>query len=317
MTANPLTAAPRSYLYVPGNRAGMLHKAATRGADALIVDLEDAVPESGKEAALALVRSWLDETKATAREADPHGPHLTPEVWIRVNEGERGREESVHLAGPVVTGFCLAKCAGIEEVAAQHTVLTAVEERHGLAPGTFALAPLLETAAAVLDARQIAQAPRVRHLQLGEADLCAELGIAAPDASAPDGAVAGSALIAIRTGILLASAAAGLLPPVGPVSTDFTDLDALARTTRALRGLGYRSRACIHPGQLATVQNVFTPSSQEVAEAQALLERFDAATRDGSGVITGPDGRMVDEAVVRAARRVLAWRSPAGPRLFR
>ncbi|MFJ6797216.1 HpcH/HpaI aldolase/citrate lyase family protein [Streptomyces sp. NPDC091268] len=297
MTAADRTApVPRSYLYVPGDRPEMLAKATARGADALIVDLEDAVPASGKDRALELVRTWLTEAVTPGR---------MPELWIRVNPGERGCAESALLAGPAVTGFCLAKCSGSDDIAAQDAVLTAAEERHGLAPGALALAPLLETAAAVLDVRPIAQVPRVRHLHLGEADLCAELGIDAPDAPHGPG---GAALTAIRTQVLLASAAAGLLPPVGPVSTDFTDLDALARGTRALRGLGYRSRACVHPRQLAVVNAVFTPGPEEVAAAQALLDRFAEAVRAGSGVITGPDGRMVDEAVVRAARRVLATR---------
>lgn len=316
MTANALAPVPRSFLYVPGDRPEMLAKAIGRGADALIVDLEDAVPARAKEQALALVRVWLAEveaaadaeTEAAAPDGADAGAGRPPEIWIRVNPGERGRVETDRLAGRSVTGFCLAKCSGAEEIADQHAVLAAVEERHGLAPGTFALAPLLETAAAVLDVRHIARAPRVRHLQLGEADLCAELGLAAPDGTDPAGAAAGAALTAIRTDLLLASAAAGLLPPVGPVSTDFTDLDALARTTRALRGLGYRSRACIHPRQLAVVHAVFTPGPEEVAAAHALLDRFEEASRDGSAVITGPDGRMVDEAVVRAARRVLASR---------
>ncbi|MFE1231747.1 HpcH/HpaI aldolase/citrate lyase family protein [Streptomyces sp. NPDC058745] len=297
MTANQHPSAPRSYLYVPGDRPEMLAKAPARGADALIVDLEDAVPADGKDRALALVHGWLAETV----------PDRTPEIWIRVNPGERGRAESALLAGPAVTGFCLAKCSGAEAVAAQDAVLTAAETRHGLAPGGIALAPLLETAAAVLDVRPIAQAPRVRHLHLGEADLCAELGIAPADA--PDGH-GGAALTAIRTSVLLASAAAGLLPPVGPVSTDYTDLDALARGTRALRDLGYRARACVHPRQLAVVHAAFTPGPEEVAAARALLERFDEAVRNGSGVITDPDGRMVDEAVVRAARRLLATSHP-------
>ncbi|MFG2972463.1 HpcH/HpaI aldolase/citrate lyase family protein [Streptomyces sp. NPDC048331] len=301
MTADRTAPVPRSYLYVPGDRPEMLAKATARGADALIVDLEDAVPASGKDRARSLVRAWLVEAAAAGAAA----PGRTPEIWIRVNPGERGCAESALLAGPAVTGFCLAKCSGVDGIAAQDAVLTAAEERLGLAPGAVALAPLLETASAVLDVRPIAQASRVRHLHLGEADLCAELGIAAPEALDGPG---GAALAAIRTHVLLASAAAGLLAPVGPVSTDFTDLDALARGTRALRGLGYRSRACVHPRQLATVNAVFTPGPEEVAAAQALLDRFAEATRDGSGVITGPDGRMVDEAVVRAARRVLSTR---------
>ncbi|MFF3214363.1 HpcH/HpaI aldolase/citrate lyase family protein [Streptomyces sp. NPDC002886] len=308
MTTSHLKAVPRSLLYVPGDRPEMLAKAPDRGADALIVDLEDAVPAAGKDRALELVGDWLDALGSTRAQAVLPGTEPGPEIWIRVNPGARGREESARLARPEVTGFCLAKCSGTKEIEAQHRLLTAAEERLRLPAHTFVLAPLLETASAVLDVHRIARAPRVRHLQLGEADLCAELGITMPDTADRDSAAAGAALVAIRTNVLLASAATGLLPPVGPVSTDFTDLDALARSTRTLRGLGYRSRACIHPNQLGTVNDVFTPTTDEVTAARALLERFEEAARDGSGVTTGPDGRMVDAAVVRAARRVLAVR---------
>ncbi|MFD3677040.1 HpcH/HpaI aldolase/citrate lyase family protein [Streptomyces sp. NPDC058613] len=297
---------PRSYLYVPGDRPEMLAKALGRGADALIVDLEDAVAPSAKDTARTRVHDWLAQRAQRAQRAASAGPShdapgSPPEIWIRVNPGAVGLAESRLLAGPSVTGFCLAKCAGTDEIAAHDEVLTAAERRHGLGPGTLALAPLLETASAVLDARPIARAPRVRHLQLGEADLCAELGI---DRSDP----AGAALHSIRTGILLASSAAGLLPPVGPVATDFSDLSGFTRSTEALRGLGYRSRACIHPRQLAAVHAAFTPSPQELAAAADLLDRFTRATESGAGVITGPDGRMIDEAVIRAARRLLATR---------
>ncbi|MFD3869466.1 HpcH/HpaI aldolase/citrate lyase family protein [Streptomyces sp. NPDC058623] len=298
--------APRSYLYVPGDRPEMLAKALGRGADALIIDLEDAVAPSAKDLARTRVHDWLAELAAPDPFDSAAGPAHgvagpIPEIWIRVNPDAAGLAESRLLAGPSVTGLCLAKCAGTDEIAAHDEILTEAEHRHGIEPGALSLAPLLETASAVLDARSIAQAPRVRHLQLGEADLCAELGIDRSDSAGP-------ALSSIRTAILLASAAAGLLPPVGPVATDFTDLAGLARDTEALRGLGYRSRACIHPRQLATVHAAFTPSAQEVAAAADLLDRFTRATESGSGVVTGPDGRMIDEAVIRAARRLLATR---------
>ncbi|GAA4988904.1 hypothetical protein GCM10023205_69920 [Yinghuangia aomiensis] len=118
-------------------------------------------------------------------------------------------------------------------------------------------------AAAVLAARDIAGAPRVRRLQVGEADLCAELGVE-PGTDERE-------LLGVRSQIVPTSAAAGIEPPVAPASTNFTDLAALQASTEALRRLGYRGRACIHPAQLAVVHGVFTPSAEEVARARALL----------------------------------------------
>ena len=110
----------------------------------------------------------------------------------------------------------------------------------------------------------------------------------------------------MRSSVVLASAAAGIEPPVGPVSTNFRDLDALRHSTEALARLGYLGRACIHPAQAAVVNEVFTPSAEVVESARALIERYDAAVAAGEGVFTDDSGRMVDLAVVRQARRALA-----------
>ncbi|WP_329303624.1 CoA ester lyase [Streptomyces sp. NBC_00659] len=280
---------PRSYLYVPGDRPRMLAKALGRGADALIVDLEDAVAPAARRSALRAVRTWL--------EALP--PDGATSVWVRVNPGPDGLREAAALVCPALRGLCLAKCPHPGAVSAFHDVLTEREAKLGLTVGRIALSPLLETAAAVLNAPALAAAPRVAHLQAGEADLCAELGM---EPSSDDR----SELLVVRTTLVLASAAAGIAPPVGPVSTVFRDTQALLASTRALRRLGYRSRACIHPDQIPVVHEVFTPSAEEVSAARALVDRFEEAARSGLAVVTGADGRMVDEAVVRAARRVLA-----------
>ncbi|WP_405915046.1 HpcH/HpaI aldolase/citrate lyase family protein [Streptomyces sp. NBC_00728] len=289
MTApTPPRRTPRSYLYVPGDRPRMLAKALDRGADALIVDLEDAVAPAAKQTALRAVRRWLEEL----------APDNGADIWVRVNPGPDGLREAAALVGPALRGLCLAKCPDPGVVSAFHDVLTEREAHLGLTAGGIALSPLLETAAAVLNAPALAAAPRVAHLQAGEADLCAELGM---EPRSDDR----SELLVVRTTLVLACAAAGIAPPVGPVSTVFRDTGALLASTRALRRLGYRSRACIHPDQLPVVHEVFTPSAEEVAAARALVDRFEEAARSGRAVVTGADGRMVDEAVVRAARRVL------------
>lgn len=268
----------RSHLYVPGDAPEKLAKALTRGADALIVDLEDAVPAAGKDAAREAVAGWL-------RTADP-GP---VEIWVRVNPGDL-READVRAVAtaPALTGLVLAKVETAEELADVDALLTS------LGADRLPVVPLLESAAAVLRAPRIAAAPRVARLQVGEADLRADAGITlGPDERE---------LLWVRSQVVLASAAAGIDPPVGPVSTDFRDLDALRDSTAALARLGYVGRACIHPAQVAVVNEVFTPAAEEVAWAGDLVDRFEAS---GSGVLLDSKGRMVDEAIVRQARRVL------------
>lgn len=266
----------RSYLYVPGNRPEKLAKAALRGADALILDLEDAVPPEEKDGARRAVVEWL------CGPAVPGGP----EIWVRVNSGPL-------LADDVRPLVRIERLAGVylPKVASRDDVMALGIRLHDSALG---IVPLIETAAAVLDAAAIASAPRIAHVALGEADLGAELGI---DAS-PDGREWSS----IRTQVVLASAAAGIDPPVGPVSTDFADLDALRASTHALRRMGFGGRAAIHPAQVAIINEVFTPSEDEVRAAKELIAALEAA----GGATTGPDGRMIDEPVIKAARLVLA-----------
>lgn len=268
----------RSALYVPGDAADKLTKALDRGADELIVDLEDAVAPGRKDAARAAVAAWLQDLPAS-----------DTAVWVRVNPGDLGRTDVKAVAGAsALAGVVLAKTESLADVEAVDTILT----EHGSAAG---IVPLLESAAAVLRATEIASGPRVRRLQVGEADLRADLGVTlGPDERE---------LLHVRSQMVLVSAAAGISPPIGPVSTDFRDLESLRASTEALARLGYVGRACIHPAQIAVVNEVFTPSADEIEEAQQLLAALEAA---GSGVALDARGRMIDEAVARQARLVLA-----------
>ena len=279
----------RSHLYVPGDKPEVLAKALGRGADALLIDLEDAVAPSAKASARATVAAFLAS-------ADPHGD---VELWVRVNPGPDGLDDIEAVAAAAMRGVVLAKAETPGDVAAASAVLGGVESRLRLPSGSIGIVPLLESAGAVLDARAIASAsPRVRRLQVGEADLRADIGVTLGDDERE--------LLTVRSMVVLASAAAGIEPPVGPVSTQFTDLDALRDSTRALARLGYVGRACIHPAQCAVVNEVFTPSAEQVAAARDLVARYESAIAAGQGVFTDDRGRMVDLAVVRAAHRTLA-----------
>ena len=134
-------------------------------------------------------------------------------------------------------------------------------------------------------------------MQLGEHDLGAEVGIERSDDDIE--------FLFARSQLVFGSAAAGIGPPVGPVSVDFNDLERFRASTLTLKRLGFRSRACIHPAQVKVVNEVFTPSIMEVEQARLLVETFDDALERGSGVVRDDKGAMVDEAVVRAARRLL------------
>lgn len=286
---------------MPGDQVRRLERAAGRGADALIVDLEDAVAPRAKPEARRIVARWLTSL-------DPGGEGGAPvEVWVRVNAvGSRAgadlHEDIAAVVVPGIAGVCLAKAQSAGDVAVLHELLAAAEARAGMAEGALAVSPLIETARGVLDAPAIAASPRVERLQIGEADLSAELGLA----PGPDEAE----LLALRTQVVVASAAAGIGAPVGPVSTNFTDLDTFREGTERLKRLGFSGRAVIHPAQVSVVHQVFTASPEELRRARDLVDRFDAAVAAGSGLALDEGGQMVDEAVVRAARALLAREEP-------
>ncbi|MEU0876319.1 HpcH/HpaI aldolase/citrate lyase family protein [Nocardia brasiliensis] len=269
----------KSALYVPGNRPELFDKAMSSRADVVLIDLEDSVPLAVKDQARTAVAAWLGETRSRG-----------PRIWVRVNPGSIGEADLAAVAVAGVSAVCLAKTESADQVHTAAAVLRAFEPH----PGSIRICPILESASAVLAVRAIAAAPRVDRLQLGETDLCADLGF---DPSPDD-----RELWAVRSQVVLASAAAGIAAPLGPVRTDFGDLDALRVTTRALARMGFRGRACIHPAQVAVVNEVFTPDPAEIEQARSLVARFEAA----GGVALDDEGRMVDLAVVRQARRLLA-----------
>jgi citrate lyase subunit beta/citryl-CoA lyase len=281
--------AVRSYLYVPADRADMLEKARGRGADALIVDLEDAVAHAAKEAGRRTAAAWLEEV------ADWEG-----ECWVRVNPDEDVLQDDVAaVVRPGLTGIVLPKTASPDEMEALDHLIRRAEATAGLPARSVRVVALIETATGLLEVGRIARMPRVSHLSLGEYDLAADLGMEpGPDRSELD---------PVRVWMVVASAAADLPPPVAPASIEFRDLEVLRASTHALRRLGFGGRTAIHPAQVPVINDVFTPSDDEVKEARALVERFEAAAAAGSGVITDEKGRMVDRAVVRAARRTLEF----------
>lgn len=274
---------PRSYLYVPGNVSAKLAKATTRGSDALILDLEDAVPLAEKDSALETVVAWVSAQPAPG----------AVELWVRVNPGARRLTDVRALAGlSALRGLILAK---VEDA---HEVVEIGELLRELGDTSTLLMPMIETPGAVLDAREIARQPRVHQLQVGEIDLAGEAGIT----PGPDEAELGG----IRTMIVLASAAAGINPPVGPVSRITNDVAALAESTARVARQGFMGRACIHPAQVPVVHGVFTPDAAEVEEALSVIDLVEDAELRGTGVVLDPQGRLVDVAVLHAARRVLA-----------
>jgi citrate lyase subunit beta/citryl-CoA lyase len=271
--------APRSYLYVPGDAPTKLARAVDRGADALIVDLEDAVPVRAKQSARESAADFLAHASAG------------PLVYVRIN-ADAVEPDIAAVCGPRLSGVVVPK-ASVALLAEVDQLLLDAERRLDLPANTFTIIALIESAAGILSASQIAASPRVSRLGIGEADLIGELGLQ----PGPDRAE----LAPIRLQVVLASAAAGRLAPIAPVETRLgPDVD-LAASTRALLAAGFRARTAIHPNQVPVINEVFTPSPDEVRRAEHVL-----ATLGEQGVAVDENGHMLDPAVVRAAREILA-----------
>jgi len=280
--------ATRSLLYVPGDQPDMIDKALDRGADGLILDLEDAVRSDRKSMAREVVGDWL------TRNPEPASP-----VWVRVNsEHDLLRWDLEAVVGRGLTGVYVPKVSTPWDVSAVVRHLDDLERAAGVAEGSVRIAALLETADGILDARSIARSPRMSHLSIGEADLAADLGMH----PSPDG----REMNAIRSMIVLASSSAGINAPVGPVLTALNDLAMLKETSLHLFRLGYDGRTAVHPSQIPVINAAFSPTERDVERAVAIIARFDEAASAGSGVTVDIDGALIDEAIVRRARRTIA-----------
>lgn len=269
-------------LYAPGDRPERFGKALDAGADAVIVDLEDAVTAARKEEARDALGVFAEEWRARGAER--------PAVQVRVNAiGSRWHDADVAAVAqlPAEFGVRLPKTQSEDDV---RTVRAAL-------PGRPVHA-LLETALAVERAYEIAAAG-ASSIAAGEADLRSELGIPAGTAGEPG-------LAYSRSRLVNAAAAAGLPSPLMAVWADLADLDGLERSCRVGRALGYAGRTAVHPRQIAAIRRIFTPEAAEVERARRILERVASAAADGAGAFVLEDGTFIDVAMVRGAERVIA-----------
>jgi citrate lyase subunit beta/citryl-CoA lyase len=257
----------RSYLFVPGNRPERFSKACSAGADAVIVDLEDAIPADEKAQARDALAGWLS----------PQRP-----VLIRVNGADTMwfREDLELCLLPGVAGVVVPKAERID----------------GLFSAEFSVAkvpifPMIETALGFDHARILAQSDRVQRLMFGAIDFKLDMGIDGDDEE----------LTFFRSRLVLASRLAGIQPPVDGVTTVFDDAAALRADTMRARRFGFGAKLCIHPRQVGPVNQHFGPSPEEVAWAHRILAGGAAA----NGAAVSVDGEMVDWPVILKARQVL------------
>lgn len=271
-----MTPTAHSYLFVPGSRPERIIKAIEASAEAVIVDLEDAVAPAEKPAALQALHAGWTEYSGLAQQAG-----VT--LLLRINASD--------------TPWHAAELAACKALGIGHIVVpkaadaAAVADIAAAVPGAC-IYPLIESAEGFENLSEVARATGVVRLMFGSLDLMLDLGI--EDADVP--------LHYFRNSIVLQSRLAGLAPPVDGVCVDLHDAEALQAEVQRARAFGFRAKLLIHPRQIEAVRQGFAPSADELAWAQRVVSA--TATADGAAVAV--DGKMVDRPVLMLAQRILA-----------
>ncbi len=257
-----------SLLFVPASRPERIAKALAAGADAVIVDLEDAVAPADKDAARAALAAALDPARP---------------VMVRINGADSTwfAEDLELLGHPGVAAVVLPKAEDADDVA---VVAQAVAGRPVL--------PLVESALGFEQRLALAHAPGVQRLVFGHIDFQADMGMRCDEEE----------LLPFRAALVLASRLADIAAPIDGVTTAIDDEALLRADARRARRLGFGGKLCIHPRQVAVVNACFTPSADEVAWARRVIE----ADANAGGAAVAVDGKMVDRPVVLRAQAILS-----------
>jgi citrate lyase subunit beta/citryl-CoA lyase len=263
-----------------------VEKCLTLGADAVILDLEDAVANAEKVATRAIV------VEALGRPRRCRG-------YVRVNSlgTPWSHGDFVAVVAKGVDGIVLPKVESAGDLQTGEWLLGALEREHGLPEGSIDLVPIIETAAGYCNIAEIARAAkRSRRIAFGAGDFTLDLGITW---SADE-----SELLPYRSTLVAQSRAAGLEPPIDTVWVSLKDSEGFARSVKLAKALGFQGKLCIHPDQVPVVNDIFRPTDSELSHARRVLDAFAQAERDGLAAIQ-VDGQFVDYPIVYRAQRLI------------
>lgn len=285
---NPMKPA-RSWLFVPGNKPTWIEKSVASGADALILDLEDSVPVALKDEARKTVQSMLGFL-AERRQR----------IWVRINRSPHlyNFDDILAVVSPHLEGIVISKPVGPEDVQCASMMLAEAETRNGVALGSTRIVPLLETARALELAYEIAQLPRVAAIvgaTAKNADVSRALGTV--------WSAEGRETLYLKSRAVMAARAAGKLP-IGGVWQQIHDLEGLRKSSERDRALGMAGELALHPSNVAIINEVYTPSAEEVAYYQGMVDALDQAIAEGRASCVY-DGEHIDIAHVKTAREII------------
>ena len=280
----------RSMLYVPATSEKFIEKAHERGADAIKIDLEDAVALAEKARARTLVRS---AAKTVARGG--------ADVLVRVNRPLRMAVDDLEASvWPEVHGLVLPKVESADHIGFLAEIITELEDERDMQRGHIKLMALIETPRGYSNVRDIAHSSeRLSAIALGQEDFSAEMGMVEPE---------GMSLLSYYQTVQVAAREAGILPIGYPGSiAEFTDLELFKSNALIARKLGFDGGACIHPKQVPILNEAFTPTDDEIDRSERMVAAYDAAMAAGDGAVAF-EGKMIDVPVVARAERILSIR---------
>lgn len=279
----------RTALFAPGNRPDRAEKALALNADAVILDLEDAVPIAEKEKSRPLIREVLDKNPGKR-------------MYVRVNglKTPYFKEDLEAVVSKNLEGIVLPKVESREDIFILDGLLTVLERKSGMKLGCLEVISSCESAKGVEEIYAIVSAKpeyhRVSTVGFGAADYTLDLGISMTRE--------GKELDYPRSRIPIASRAAGILPPLdSPWMIDLKDIDGLIDHAKKAKAYGFMGKICIHPNQIEPCHDVFTPTKEEIAYAKKVIEAFTQAEREGRAAIQ-LEGRFIDYPIVEKSRRI-------------
>ena len=290
MTVSEILPLWRSSLFVPATSERFIAKAHLRGADAIKIDLEDAVAPTEKARARTLVPS----VAASVGQAGA-------DVLVRINRPWRMAVADLEASvGADVNGIVIPKIESADHVVFLEEIVAELEAERGLAPGHTCFTLQIETAKGFLNVREIAGASRRnKAISVGNEDFAHMLGM--PETIS-------EALIGAMQTVQMAAREAGILALGYPGSiANFSDLDAYRADIARARALGFDGGSCIHPAQVAILNEGFAPTAKEITEAEGIIAAYDAALARGEGAVAY-QGKMIDIPIADRARRTLAQR---------
>lgn len=280
----------RSLLFVPANQRRMLDKLNSLPADGFIFDLEDTVPPAEKANARAMAKEYMPKIPGN-------------KCWVRVNSLPTGflHEDLAEFVGtPGLAGFVCPKQDTPAHVAAVDGMLTSMETRKGLQPGSTPIIVMIESAAGVLSSREILTAARriesVIYAGGQDGDMNVSLG-ATWTSEGPE-------MMFVRQFTFVAARAADIACPLDGVFSNIRDLEAFKRDTTLSKRLGYRGCTVIHPTQIEAANEIYMPTATEIDYATRVIKAFEEAVARGIASTT-VDGKLVDVAMAKTARNVL------------